>query len=230
MLWNEIKPSLEKLRRYFVNKWRWHGKVRFNRKTDISTQSVFEGANSLGEGSTFRGRMGYGSYICDDCHIVANIGRFSSIGAEVRTAGGTHPYTSPFVTTSPMFFSLRKQAMFTFAKEQLFDELLPPVEIGNDCWIGDRVEIVGGKKIGDGAVVLTGAVVTEDVPPYAVVGGVPARILKYRFDQVTILWLQQVRWWDRSIAWLKKHYMTLDDISLLKRVLDEDYCNNGQSQ
>lgn len=214
LLINEIKPRLERIKRFCINKWRLHGKVRFNSRTDITTTSLFEGANSLGEGSSFDGTMGFGSYLCNNCHIVAYIGRFTSIGSDVRTAGGTHPYTEPFVTTSPLFFSLRKQAMFTFAQKQLFNEILPPVEIGNDCWIGDRVEIVGGKKIGDGAVVLTGAVVTEDIPPYAVVGGVPARILKYRFNSQTISSLLSIAWWDFPLSWLEENSSQLCNIDV----------------
>ncbi len=154
-------------------KLRWNGIVRFDRTVRIGEDSYFEGANSIGDGSYFDGRMGYGSYICGDCKIEGSIGRFTSIGYGVRVLRGTHPFEAPFVTTSPVFFSTRKQAMETFADEQLFDELLPPITIGNDCWVGERVSIVGGCSIGDGAVVLTGAVVTKDVPPYAVVIGVP---------------------------------------------------------
>lgn len=104
--------------------------------------------------------------------------------------------------------------MFTFAQKQLFNEILPPVEIGNDCWIGDRVEIVGGKKIGDGAVVLTGAVVTEDIPPYAVVGGVPARILKYRFNSQTISSLLSIAWWDFPLSWFEENSSQLCNIDV----------------
>ena len=114
--------------------------------------------------------------------------------------------------------------METFALEQRFDEILPPIEIGNDCWIGDRVEIVGGVKISDGAVVLTGAVVTKDVPPYAVVGGVPARIIKFRYDEQTIQWLLETCWWDQSIEWLRDNWSLMSDLDRLKRELNADFC------
>ncbi|MBO6168407.1 MAG: CatB-related O-acetyltransferase [Bacteroidales bacterium] len=208
-------------------KLRWHGVVRFNRTVYIEKDSFFEGANSIGNHSCFTGSLGYGTYLCESCNITASVGRFTSIGAEVRTAQGTHPLSLPYVTTSPVFFSLRKQAMRTFAKTQRFEEVLPPVTIGNDCWIGVRVFIKGGCKIGDGAVVLSGAVVTKDVPPFAIVGGVPARILKYRFDPETIEWLLATRWWDRPLSWLESHSELLCDMDALKEMLDEDQCNNG---
>lgn len=71
-----------------------------------------------------------------------------------------------------------------------------PVRIGNDVWIGDNVIIKNGVKIGDGAVVGLGAVVTKDVPPYAVVAGVPAKIIKYRFSDEIISELLELEWWN----------------------------------
>jgi virginiamycin A acetyltransferase len=70
--------------------------------------------------------------------------------------------------------------------------------VGNDVWIGHGVTIKGGVKIGNGAVIGSGAVVTKDVPPYAVVAGVPAKIVKYRFDNATIRELQATEWWSLS--------------------------------
>ena len=205
---------------YIKQKLRWHGIVRFDRSCVISDDSFFEGANSLGKRSFFSGSMGYGSYICGDCRIEGTIGRFTSIAYGVRTICGTHPYETPFATTSPMFFSLRKQAMETFASSQLFEELLTPPSIGNDCWIGERVSIVGGITIGDGAVVLTGAVVVKDVPPYAVVGGVPAKIIKYRYDEPTIGWLLKIKWWNRPLDWLRANSELLCDMEKMKSVVE----------
>lgn len=229
---NTVSAILSKLGRVFIApfphiigyirlKLKWHGVVRFTSKADIAAGACFEGSNSIGDRSYFNGSMGYGSYVCNECWLDADVGRFCSIGHQVRTAGGTHPISAPFATTSPMFFSLRKQAMETFAREQRFDEILPRVQIGNDCWIGDRVEIVGGKTIGDGAVVLTGAMVTKDVPSYAVVGGVPAQVLKYRYDEETIAWLLKVRWWDKPVEWLSENWELLGDIEKLKEALNE---------
>lgn len=70
------------------------------------------------------------------------------------------------------------------------------VVIGNDVWIGTKAIILSGVTIGDGAVIAAGAVVTKDVPPYAIVGGVPAQLIKYRFPKELIDRLLQIRWWD----------------------------------
>ena len=71
--------------------------------------------------------------------------------------------------------------------------------IGHDCWIGSGVRIMGGVSIGTGAVVAAGAVVTHDVPPYAIVAGVPAKVLRYRFDSETVQALLASRWWECDI-------------------------------
>lgn len=204
---------------YWQLKFKWWGKVRFNSSAKVDISSFFEGANVLGDNTKFCGKMGYGSYICNDCAIIGNVGRFTSIAAEVKNAQGVHPVTTPYATTSPMFFSLKKQSGITFAKEQLFDEMRSPITIGNDCWIGQRAFFVGGLTIGDGAVVLAGAVVTKDVPPYAIVGGVPAKILKYRYDEGTIQFLLEKKWWNMPVEWLKENSALLCDIDKLKETL-----------
>jgi acetyltransferase-like isoleucine patch superfamily enzyme len=71
--------------------------------------------------------------------------------------------------------------------------------IGNDVWIGSLVIIKCGLTIGDGAVIAAGSVVTKDVPPYAIVGGVPAKVIRYRFDENIITKLQKLKWWDRDL-------------------------------
>lgn len=76
---------------------------------------------------------------------------------------------------------------------------VPPsrlVTIGNDVWIGDSVLIKGGVSVGNGAIIGAGAVVTKDVEPYAIIGGVPAKLIRYRFSKEIIEKLQQLKWWD----------------------------------
>lgn len=210
---------------YWQNKIKYWGKLRFNSTVKIDKSSFFEGANTIGDNSSFSGKMGYGTYICNDCSIIGNIGRFSSIAAEVGNSLGVHPFLSPYVSTSPMFFSLRKQTGETFARKQLYEELKDPIEIGHDCWIGQRAFIVGGIKIGTGAVVLAGAIVTKDVPPYAIVGGVPAKVLKYRYDEETISFLLSSEWWNKPIDWLRDNYELFSDIEKFKLLINEGINN-----
>lgn len=178
--------------------------------------SNFEGANKVGPRSFFDGSMGYGSYIASDCNLYANIGRFSSIAPFVHSAIGVHPYKYPFASTCPMFFSTMKQNGKTFSEINTFNEIVPKPVIGNDCWVCENVFIAGGVTIGDGAVIFAGAVVVKDVPPYAIVSGIPANIIGYRYDDDTIHYLLKIQWWNRDLEWIEKNYGLLCNIDKLK--------------
>lgn len=189
----------------------------------MSHRCVFEGMNAVGSCSDFYGRMGVGSYVGSNCHISADIGRFSSLGNGLSQIVETHPLKEPFVTTSPMFTSIRKQTGYTFAKKQMTEEYRfydkereVAFRIGNDCWVGNDVCFVGGVQVGDGAVVLSRAIVTKDVPPYAIVGGVPARVISYRYDDETIQFLMKVQWWNHDMEWLKEHWELFSDMKAFK--------------
>ena len=80
-----------------------------------------------------------------------------------------------------------------------------PVTIGNDVWIGANVIILSGVSIGDGAIIAAGAVVTKDVEDYSIVGGVPAKLIKYRFSKEQIHRLQKIKWWDWSHEKIEEH-------------------------
>ena len=169
--------------------------------------------NKLHEHSSFCGKMGFGSYLGPNSYVVGNIGRFTSIAPFVRCNSGVHPYKLPYVTTSPSFYSLNlnhSQNGSTFAKQQMFKEHMFVdndnkwiVNIGHDCWIGEHVFMVGGVTVNNGAVVLAHAVVTKDVPPYAIVGGIPAKVIGYRYDEETIAFLLKKCWWNNEIKGLR---------------------------
>lgn len=134
--------------------------------------------------------------------IYAHAGKFCSISGDCAIGMGTH--SLKYKSTSPIFTSPNNDTGEKWTNNQLFEEY-DEVIIGNDVWIGQRVMVLGGVHIGDGAVVGAGAVVTKDVPPYAIVGGVPAKILKYRFSQKKIEELLQEKWWDKPIEIIKKN-------------------------
>ena len=104
---------------------------------------------------------------------------------------GNHPTDLP--STSPAFYL----SSFGFVQEDLINQSAyqQKIVIGHDVWIGRDVTLLTGITIGTGAVVAAGAVVTKDVPPYAIVGGVPARILRYRFDEKIRDRLLASKWW-----------------------------------
>lgn len=171
----------------------------------VAMNSDFEGYNRIGQYSFFCGHIGYASYIGDHCHINADVGRFTCIGPRVVVARGNHP-TSDWVSVHPAFFSTEKQCGMTFTDKELFEEKKQRVRIGNDVWIGDSAILMDGITVGDGAVIAAGAVVTKDVEPYSVVGGVPAKIIRYRFeDRDIVKQLLQIKWWDRPIEWIRNN-------------------------
>lgn len=195
-------------------------KVKIHNSCDVSSRSIFEGANVLYPGAHFDGELGYGSYISDNSHIQGKVGKYTSIGRNVVCNPGRHPYKEPYVSTSPIFVSTERQCGVSFTDKSRFEEMSYAdkekqyvVEIGNDCWLGEGVFMVGGVRIADGAMVLANAVVTKDVPPYAIVGGVPAKIVGYRYDEGTIQKLLETKWWDKDIEWLKSHVDEMCDIS-----------------
>ncbi len=224
-------PSLQKLLLYIWQKCHNADKVKFWYSTHISHRCQFEGMNMVAQHSSYYGNMGYGSYVGHECNVSADIGRFTSVGPRCTFINGLHAYKAPFVSTSPLFFSLshcRNPQNKTFAKRQMlkefryFDAERELVnKIGSDCWIGIDVTLIGGVEIHDGAVVLAHAVVTKDVPPYAIVGGVPAKVIGYRYDEETVDFLKRVKWWNNKPEWFEEHWELLNDITQLKKFYGE---------
>lgn len=109
-------------------------------------------------------------------------------------------------------------------EESIFDE---NVSIGNDVWIAAGAHVLRGVSVGDGAVIAANAVVTKDVPPYAIVAGVPAKVVKYRFSDTQIKSLEAIKWWDFSDEQLStarelfNEKITEDTIAELKRIKGE---------
>jgi|GEM_PF-103189 len=170
----------------------------------------------------FRCEIGRYTYIGHDSIFQYSVvGRFCSVAPYVLCGLGRHPVESR-AATSPTFYR-KPVPCLTLVDNTRFREDHAPIHIGNDVWIGARAIIMDGVTIADGVVVAAGAVVTRDVPPYAIVGGVPAKIIRYRFARETIDRLLAMAWWDRDIEWLKQHVDCFPDV---KRLIS---CGDPQS-
>ena len=211
---NAVKRSLLLFRNRTKN-------ICIGRKCNIDIKSIFGGYNRIGNGTFFSGSIGYGSYMGQDCCVSAEIGKYTCIANGVVTAMGRHP-TRNWASVHPAFYSLQKQSGFTFTDKALFEESKGRVKIGNDVWIGTRAIITDGVTIGDGAIVAAGAVVTKDVEPYTIVGGVPAKPIRKRFTDEQIAFLQDLNWWDRDAEWLKNNSALFQNIETLMNTLQAE--------
>lgn len=151
--------------------------------------------------------------------IKASIGPFCSIAPGVTIGLPSHPVDG--ISTSPIFFSNLQQCGINWRDDAVVDELLP-VTIGADVWMGANALIKGGVKIGVGAVIGAGAVVTKDVPDFAIVGGVPARIIRYRFEHAVREKILASQWWDQPDLVLRKRIDQWNDPELFIELLRQD--------
>ena len=154
-------------------------KIRFGKAVDagvcVSAGSRIDRNARVLPGTTINGSsIGAFSYIGSGCFVQnAKIGRYCSIAPEVLIGPGKHPVDAQ--STSPLFYRKRNVFGLSVIQEDSDFEEYTPVEIGNDVWIGVRAVVLDGVHVGDGVIIAAGAVVTKDVPPFTIVGGVPAR-------------------------------------------------------
>lgn len=179
-----------------LNKRRLFRKQREKEGTIISKNSkgyekvFFEGENGIPENCNFSGDIRIGKYttLGDNNFLNGNIniGKYCQLGVNVAIHTTNHPVNY----------------LSTYINKRLFEgELkglkeIKKTEIGNDVWVGHGAIILGGITIGDGAIIAAGSVVTKDVPPFSIVAGTPAKIIKYRFSIAVIKEIKKLQWWD----------------------------------
>lgn len=181
--------------------------------------SIVHPTSKVEPGTSFVGstmaRYSFCGYDCDIAH--AQIGAFTSIANGVVLGGGRHPME--WVGMSPVFYEGRDSLRAKFAEHPR--PAPERVSIGNDVWIGRNAIVLPGVTIHDGAVVGAGAVVTRDVPPYAVAAGCPAKVIRYRFDEDTIGRLLSLKWWDLPEDQLQRLAATFNNLEDFFRLVGE---------
>ncbi len=174
--------------------------------------------------------MGAFSYCYSSLPENTVVGRYCSIAAGVKVLGSQHPierFTTSTVTYSKYPFILSdwgalKQVEFNGESED-------PITIGNDVWIGGDVILKPGITIGDGAVIAQNALVTKDIPPYTIVGGIPAKKIRDRFDKKSVSDLLRLEWWKYSCLDFKD-YPVDSDIHVFIKYLENSVENNSLAE
>lgn len=166
-------------------------------KNSVISKNTYIGEKSL----VYNSILNEYSYIGPNTSVVdVEIGKFCSIAGNCSIGMAQHDKS--FATTSPVFFSGRNCLNINFG--EMVSQTNKMTIIGNDVWIGTNALIKSGIRIGDGAIIGMGSVVTKNVPPYSIVAGVPARIISMRFDNSLCDRMLNSEWWNLDHKILKK--------------------------
>ena len=201
---------------------RFGSQVYFNRGTKFENHVNFEGKAKLIDCSIGTGiDMGIGN-----SWFGCKFGRYCVIGENCKNIVGHHP-TAFYVAMNSKFYCPRKNG---FVNERLYwDEYRYADKtnkyyniIGNDVYITSDVILLEGVKIGDGAVITPGSVVTKNIPAYAIARGNPAQVVTYRFREEDIQFLLKLKWWERDAEWIKLHVNSFSNIKKLRKQIEDE--------
>jgi acetyltransferase-like isoleucine patch superfamily enzyme len=201
-----VKSAIAFLKYSRSNDIRTYSSVALNAQLSKCTFEKF--VLVAGNASIFNSKIGAFSSIGRYTKIThSQIGRYCAISWDCTINALRHPQSNLTISAFPY---VPEVGNFVSKREQSYAEVI----IGHDVWIGANTVIMPGVSIGNGAIIGAGAVVTKDVPDFAIVAGVPARLIKYRFDNDVIEALREVQWWDWPECKVRKN------IHLFQRPLD----------
>lgn len=189
------------LRRQAANgEWTAGGQISFLKTLELEPYCHFVGGDRLW-------KLGAFSYSYSNLPLAMTVGRYCSISWNVGAPSPRHPLEA--LSTSPVFYEFGIPLVSRQFRDRPYtpgpavpNPQRPDPVVGNDVWIGEGARLNPGIRIGDGAVVSSGSVVSRDVEPYAIVGGNPASLIRYRFPEDLRRQLQQTAWWRHSPPWL----------------------------
>lgn len=190
------------------------GKAKISFWTSGIHHVQFEGGNLIPDGCAFadKTQLGFRTTLGTNNYFggKVSLGKYCQVGRDVAF----HPTNHPISYLS------------TYINKQLFEGELKslksesPIEIGNDVWIGHGVIVLSGIKVGNGAILAAGSIITKDVPAYAIMAGNPAKVLRKRFSDSLIEELEELKWWDKNdeeLEYLKPlFFKNLDGLNSLK--------------
>lgn len=193
-----MRKFIKKIIYYFLNAIEKKENVMLSGFSRGLQNVTFEGKNAVPDGCNFSGKIkigkattfGYNNLLAGNI----TIGKYCQLGVDVAIHATNHPvsYMSTYIN----------QNLFQGELKELKEE--HKIRIGNDVWIGHGVIILGNVTIGNGAILAAGSVVTKDVEPYTIVGGVPAKELRKRYTDTIIIEIEALKWWDKSEQELEK--------------------------
>lgn len=173
---------------------------------------------TLGHGSHIcAGSIGKYTYINKNCLIDRNtqsIGNFCSIAYGVKIGLGNHP--TSWVSSHP--FAYDSKYGFIKQNKTFQEQITEKCIIGNDVWIGANAVVLAGVKVGDGAIIGANSLVNKDIEPYSIVAGIPAKHIRYRFDESTIKKLLDLKWWDWDDQTIKERIDLFDQSDRLLNI------------
>lgn len=197
---NRIKSGFIFTPPIYINNSSFGANIVLGRNVTIQNSTLRDNIKIMFGTQVYNSTIGDFSYIANNSFVQrSNIGKFCSIASNVLIGSTEHPMD--LISTHPFLYNNKFGGFIIKDDPNISNKINKGiVEIGNDVWIGNGAIILSSIKIGHGSVIGAGSVVTKDVPPYAIIAGVPGRILRFRFNEEEVKNLLEIEWWNWNLS------------------------------